>query len=119
MKFWGWLLERHVQPRWTLQRAANLRGQCGCSYRAAWQAAINHALDRVRVMLGARFRGSVANQGIWQLTATRPKPTVSLRPGLGGNMEATSRLAVRDYEPHNFIGRARTPGDNPIEDFSG
>lgn len=77
-KLSGGLLERHVQPRRTLQRAASLRGQRGCSYRAAWQAAINHALDRVRVMLGARFPGSVANQGIWRLTASRPKQPSSI-----------------------------------------
>ena len=82
-----------------LRRAANLRGQRSCSYRAAWQAAINHALDRVRVMLGARFRGSVANQGIWRLTASRPKPTVCLRPDSGSNALIICRLAFRGLVP--------------------
>ncbi len=69
-KLSGGLLERHVQPRRTLQRAANLRGQRGCSYRAARRPTINHAVDRIRLMLGARFQRSAANQGIWRLTAT-------------------------------------------------
>lgn len=41
------MLERRTQPRRTLQSAANLRGQRGCSYRATQRAIPNHAVDSV------------------------------------------------------------------------
>ena len=41
-------------------------------------------------MLGARFPGSVANQGIWRLTATRPNWSLDLAATNGRN-EPVSR----------------------------
>lgn len=104
----GGLLERHVQPRRTLQRAASLRGQRGCSYRAAWRPTINHAVDRIRLMLGARFQRSAANQGIWRLTATRPELTFGLSITSDRNASYCSRPSRR-----TSARRMHTPLLNP------